>query len=86
IVQTVRSLNENALIIIISDTLEQAEALYEAGATHVIMPHYIGAHFAANMLVENKYDEDKHAHIRERHIAYLEKLKYLSMEKKAIQG
>jgi Kef-type K+ transport system membrane component KefB len=80
IVQTVRHLNKKAIVIIISDTLDQADFLYSAGADHVIMPHYIGAKFASEMIVQNKYDRSKYAQDRRSHIEYLTGLRALSLD------
>jgi Kef-type K+ transport system membrane component KefB len=52
-----RRINKRASIILTAHAVPEANALYKAGATYVIMPHYLGGNHAA-MLVE------KHGHRR----------------------
>ncbi|MFP4118900.1 MAG: cation:proton antiporter [Candidatus Woesearchaeota archaeon] len=53
IIKKVRSENENVIISVVSHHIEEAESLYEQGATYVIMPHFLGGrHFST--MIENK--------------------------------
>lgn len=69
--KTVRKINQNAVIIIIADTPDHSLALYEAGATHVVLAHYVGAHYAANMILQKGYDSTKYEEMRQRQIKHL---------------
>lgn len=77
--QVVRRINNDAIIIIIADTLEHAINLYSAGASNVVLSHYIGAQHAAGMLLKNGFDSKKYEKIREEHIKHLDNLRDLSL-------
>lgn len=68
LVKTIRNVSPEAIILILADSLEQADALYRAGATHVIMPHYLGASFAAEMIIKNKFNKDQYQNIWQNHL------------------
>ncbi len=73
--QTIREENEKAIIIVLSHYLEEAEALYAAGATYVVMPHYLGARLTANMLIRLDSDIKAFEEEREKHLSYIKKRK-----------
>ena len=79
--QTVRRLNEDAVIIIIADTMEHAIELYAAGVTNVILSHYIGARQAADMIMKFGLDAKKYEKIKEEQIKYLTSLKEFSLRR-----
>jgi len=79
--QTVRRINKEAVIIIITDTMEHAIELYAAGVTNVVLSHYIGARYAANMIMELGLDVKKYEQINEDHIKYLTGLKGFLFQK-----
>jgi Kef-type K+ transport system membrane component KefB len=68
LVKTVRNVSPEAIVLILADNLDQADALYRAGATHVIMPHYLGASFAAEMIIKNKFNKDQYQNIWQSHL------------------
>jgi Kef-type K+ transport system membrane component KefB len=69
--KTTRRVNPSAVIIIIADTADHSLSLYEAGATHVVLAHYVGAHYAANMILQKGYDSSKYEEMRQRQIKHL---------------
>lgn len=77
----VRRENEEAIIIIIADTMEHAIDLYATGVTNVVLSHYIGAHQAANMILDYGIDTQKYEKVKEKHIKYLTSIKDLSFQK-----
>ena len=52
LLRKLRKINKKAVAIVISDSLNHTLTLYESGATHVVLSHYIGAHHAANMVLQ----------------------------------
>jgi hypothetical protein len=48
-----------------------ARALYHVGADYVIMPHFLGAQYASQMVVTHGIDKTIFEGERARHIAYL---------------
>ena len=71
LLKTLRKINTQAVVIIIADTLDHSLALYEAGATHVVLSHYIGAHYAANMILQKGHESDRYEEMKQRQIKYL---------------
>jgi hypothetical protein len=51
--------NPNLIIICVGTHIQEAITLYEKGMDYVIMPHYIGANYAKNMLEEFWLDVEK---------------------------
>lgn len=77
--KTLRKVNEQAVVIIIADTLDHSLALYEAGATHVVLSHYIGAHYAANMILQKGHESHRYSEMRERQMRYLRNSKHFNV-------
>ncbi len=77
--RTVRRANEAAVIIILADTPEHALDLYTAGATNVVLSHYIGAKQAADMIQSYGLDFKRYAKTKETHINYLQGVKNFSL-------
>lgn len=68
-----RRFNPEGIIMVISHDIHQAKELYLAGATYVIMPHYLGAHHASNMIAEYAFDVEKFDKERNKHLARIAK-------------
>ncbi|MDN5327869.1 MAG: hypothetical protein PWP03_507 [Candidatus Woesearchaeota archaeon] len=54
IITKVREANPKAIIAVVSHQIEEAKKLYEAGATYVIMPHFLGGKHFAHLIEKNK--------------------------------
>ncbi|MEM4244670.1 MAG: cation:proton antiporter [Candidatus Nanoarchaeia archaeon] len=80
IIESVRRVNKKAIIIVISHDLEEANSLYKKGATYVLMPHFLGGHYAAMMITKYGLELDKFLDERKRHIEYLKKRKQMGHE------
>ena len=50
LVSTYREINRDGIIIVISHNISDTKALYEAGASYVVMPHHLGAQHAASLI------------------------------------
>lgn len=72
LVKKIRTLNKRAIIIVISNSRDESVALYTAGATYVIMPHYLGAQYAVRLIGRAGMDHREYDMHRERHLAHLE--------------
>lgn len=75
LVGKIRDGSPNAIIIVISHDAEDTEELYEKGATYVIMPHYLGARFATNMIGKFGFDKKGFEDERDKHLEHLAKRK-----------
>lgn len=71
LVKKITAANSDAITIMISQDIHQAQELYDAGATYVIMPHYLGARFATKMISKFGLDRRKFSLEREKHIKHL---------------
>jgi len=71
LLRTYRKQNETGIIILISHDIKEARELYLNGATYVIMPHYLGAHHASNMIVEYGFNHEQFEKERNRHLIRL---------------
>lgn len=64
-----RKKNKRAIIIVVSHDIEDADKLYSAGATYVLMPHFLGGHHVAKMIEKHglkqiNYLKEKEEHMR----------------------
>ncbi len=71
LIRAYRRVNPDGIVLVISHDIDHARELYLAGASYVIMPHYLGAHHASHMIV--KYGFDVQEFDRERNL-HLQKL------------
>lgn len=56
LVQYYRKENPDGIIIVLAHTVPDAKALYLAGASYVVMPHFLGAHHAALLIARHGFD------------------------------
>lgn len=56
--------NSKAVVIPLTHTLAEAETLYQAGASYVLLPHYLGAEYGAEMIEKNQLDLEAYARAR----------------------
>ncbi|MGM5483981.1 MAG: cation:proton antiporter [Nanobdellota archaeon] len=68
IINKIKESNKKAIISVVSHQINEAERLYEEGATYVIMPHFLGGKHFSTMIEKNKLSmsnflEEKIAHI-----------------------
>ncbi len=72
--------NPRAVIILHADDPTEAAKLYEAGATYVILPHYIGSEKVSEFIAKSGLSKSAFAKERAKHLIYLEK-HYGALEK-----
>lgn len=70
LINKIRETNKKAIITVVSHQIDEAMGLYEAGATYVLMPHFLGGHHVATMIEEyglnpNKFLKEKTAHLKQ---------------------
>ena len=71
--QVIRDNNKNAIIIVLSHFIHEAEELYKKGATYVMMPHYLGAKHTASMIARLATDKKEFEREKEKHLEYINK-------------
>jgi len=80
VINKIRQVNKDAIIIAISHNIEEANLLYNEGATYIIMPHFLGGSHASKMIDEHKLDLNKFLREKKKHIKYLKDKKRLGHE------
>ncbi|MCC2630771.1 MAG: sodium/hydrogen exchanger [Candidatus Paceibacter sp.] len=71
LIQTYRQVNPSGIILVISDNIDHAEKLYLAGASYVVMPHYLGAHYASQLIAKHGFDVAEFERERNLHLQRL---------------
>lgn len=71
LVQYYRKNNPSGIIIPISHEIRHARELYLAGASYVVMPHFLGARHASELIREHGFSLEGFDEIRNRHLASL---------------
>ncbi|HEU0050893.1 MAG TPA: cation:proton antiporter, partial [Patescibacteria group bacterium] len=69
LIDKLRKRNRKAVAIVIAHTVEEAMPLYDAGATYVIMPHFLGGNYASLLLQKfglnaKKFEQERAQHMR----------------------
>lgn len=72
IIKRIINLNKDCIIMVVSENVEDAVELYEAGASYVIMPHFIGGHHTSTIIESHGFDIRK---FMDEKIKHLEELK-----------
>ncbi|MFA5049381.1 MAG: cation:proton antiporter [Candidatus Micrarchaeia archaeon] len=67
----IRKENKHSIVFLISHQIEQAIELYSAGATYVVLPHFLGGHHASTLIEHYKFDAAKFMKEREKQIKKL---------------
>lgn len=78
LLQTIRACNPSAILIAIAHSVKEAEGLYASGASYVIMPHFLGAKYAVELIEQFGFRSRAYSKERERHRTFLEDRKKLS--------
>lgn len=74
LVDKIRKVNKNAVIITLNHSIREARELYDRGASYVVLPHFLGGRLASEMVrkygsksAEYKKERDEHlVHLQER--------------------
>jgi len=75
LVNLVRKINSNSIIIVVSQSLDDALKLYKEGATYVLMPHFIGGYHLGSMIKNLGVNYKKFSDYGTKHIADLKEIK-----------
>lgn len=73
LIRKIREMNEEAIIIVRSGEIDQAKKLYDLGATYVVMPHYLGAKYASQMISRHGLDRRAFEEEKEKHLQHVNK-------------
>lgn len=73
----IKQLNKKVAVILISYDIDNALSLYKAGADYIIMPHFIGGHFAAMLAHKHWPNVQNFRHEKKKQVKYLRERKKL---------
>jgi Kef-type K+ transport system membrane component KefB len=71
IINKIRESNSKTIISVVSHQINEAQRLYEQGATYVIMPHFLGGKYFSTMLENNKLSTSKFLKEKITHMEHL---------------
>jgi Kef-type K+ transport system membrane component KefB len=74
LVDHIRKINPNAVIIMRAHHIKDALNLYEKGADYVLTPHFLGGEYIAKMIKEDKTIEDNYKKEKQKHIKTLKEM------------
>jgi len=74
LIESVRVINPNAIIIVRAHQINDALKLYVRGANYVLTPHFLGGEYVAKMIGDLKISEKGYKEEREKHIKDLKKM------------
>ncbi len=73
LISKIRESNKNAIITVVSHQIDEAMKLYDAGATYVLLPHFLGGYHVSAMIKKHGLDLSKFLEERDSHIENLNK-------------
>ncbi len=86
LINKIRESNKKAIITVVSHQIDEAMKLYDAGATYVLMPHFLGAHHVSTMIEEHGLNLNKFLKEKISHIEHLRKRKEMGHEHPKHEG
>jgi Kef-type K+ transport system membrane component KefB len=69
-----RKTNKDGVFIAMAHTVDEANDLYKEGATYAVLPHYLGAYHAAQMISDFSHNKEIFAQCREYQSKQIERL------------
>lgn len=82
ILKKAKHFNKDCIVITTGTTIEDAMKMYEAGATYVILPHFIGWLHIASIIEENEFNIDLFLNHKTTHLKRIEEVKAYKIIKK----
>ncbi len=71
ILEKARKANPSSIVILIAHGVEEATLLYKAGATYVVMPHFLGGNYASLLIEKYGANATKFGLERKKHLEHL---------------
>lgn len=85
IVSTAHKENKKAIIITRAESIEEADQLYRAGATYIMMPHYISSSHTSSLISKHGFDLSLFIKEQEKHRLDLEKRREKEYHHKVVE-
>ena len=77
LIRTIRKVNKKAIVMCVSHHIDEAHKLYSAGASYVIMPHFLGGKYASMLIDKHGFNAGRFDDEKKKHIHHLKKRKEL---------
>jgi Kef-type K+ transport system membrane component KefB/Trk K+ transport system NAD-binding subunit len=74
LIESIRRVNHNAIIIVRAHQIKKALTLYKKGASYVLTPHFLGGEYIAKMISNLEVDKKGYKEEKEKHIKILTKM------------
>ena len=71
LIESIRLVNPDAIIIVRAHQIKDALELYKKGATYVLTPHFLGGEYVAKMITDLKTKEKKYTGEKKKHVKML---------------
>lgn len=71
LLSTLENINQNCTVICNADSIEDAIELYQAGASYVMLPHYIGSEKISSFIKKSGLSKREFKKFRDKHMEYL---------------
>jgi Kef-type K+ transport system membrane component KefB len=71
LIETIRRVNKEAIVIVRAHTIDNALELYKKGANYVLTPHFLGGEYVSKMINDLKVDAKGYEKEKEKHIQML---------------
>ncbi len=75
LVDKIKKTNKKIIFVATSTQIDDALALYEAGASYVLLPHFLGGHYVSELIKKHGLRVGEFSKTRDKHIKYLLKRK-----------
>lgn len=75
LINKIRATNMDSVLVALSHSVDEALEMYEAGASYVILPHFISGEFVADIAFKAGYDQHAIIKRKKEHLEYLNKRK-----------
>ena len=70
--RAVKAVNEKAVVMVVAHKLADALSHYDEGIDYVILPHFLGGKYAAELVVKFRADKERYENLRSKHIKHLQ--------------
>lgn len=70
--RAVRQDNERAVVLVVAHRVGDALSHYDEGVDYVILPHFLGGRYAADLVAKFRADKERYGHLRSKHIEHLQ--------------
>lgn len=74
LIETIRTINKDAIIIVRAHQIDEALGLYKKGASYVLTPHFLGGEYISKMIEEDDISSRKYETEKQKHIETLNKM------------